>query len=384
MPGWAARARASGVDREPGHTTAWATPPRTHSSTRVAAKAAWTSARPGDRACRRYAHRRSPMPTTRPPLDPTGRPGRPVTARRDQRARTAAGAGPRLHPDRPGVGRDGRRPGHRPPGGARSTCPATAARRGWPPTLPTGPACSATPAGRAAYLGYSMGARFCLHLALARPDLVERLVLISGTAGIEDADERRPRRALRRGAGRRARPAAGGRRPTTGRADLRAPVAGRPDVRRHRRRGQRVGRAAAQHRTGAGLEPAPGRHRHPGAAVGPARRAWPCRCWSSPAETTRSSPPSADGWPRPSGPTPPTVVAGAGHAPTCNSPTRWPRLVRAHLGRPTGPAADRPTSESGRPGSTATAPPASSTPKASCSRPVAGQHRQQGPPSASP
>jgi 2-succinyl-6-hydroxy-2,4-cyclohexadiene-1-carboxylate synthase len=44
--------------------------------------------------------------------------------------------------------------------------------------------------GRAAYLGYSMGARFCLHLALARPDLVESLVLISGTAGIEDADER--------------------------------------------------------------------------------------------------------------------------------------------------------------------------------------------------
>jgi 2-succinyl-6-hydroxy-2,4-cyclohexadiene-1-carboxylate synthase len=44
------------------------------------------------------------------------------------------------------------------------------------------------------YLGYSMGARFCLHLALARPDLVRRLVLVSGTAGIDDADERRARR----------------------------------------------------------------------------------------------------------------------------------------------------------------------------------------------
>jgi 2-succinyl-6-hydroxy-2,4-cyclohexadiene-1-carboxylate synthase len=44
--------------------------------------------------------------------------------------------------------------------------------------------------GRAAYLGYSMGARFCLHLALARPHLVESLILISGTAGIEDPDER--------------------------------------------------------------------------------------------------------------------------------------------------------------------------------------------------
>jgi 2-succinyl-6-hydroxy-2,4-cyclohexadiene-1-carboxylate synthase len=48
--------------------------------------------------------------------------------------------------------------------------------------------------GPGSYLGYSMGARYCLHLALARPDLVERLVLISGTAGIEDPDERRSRR----------------------------------------------------------------------------------------------------------------------------------------------------------------------------------------------
>lgn len=45
------------------------------------------------------------------------------------------------------------------------------------------------------YLGYSMGARVCLHLALARPDLVRRLVLISGTAGIDDSTERAARRA---------------------------------------------------------------------------------------------------------------------------------------------------------------------------------------------
>jgi pimeloyl-ACP methyl ester carboxylesterase len=49
--------------------------------------------------------------------------------------------------------------------------------------------------GEATYLGYSMGARFCLHLALARPDLVKALVLISGTAGIDDVDERTARRA---------------------------------------------------------------------------------------------------------------------------------------------------------------------------------------------
>lgn len=40
--------------------------------------------------------------------------------------------------------------------------------------------------GRAHYLGYSMGARFCLHLALRRPELVTRLVLVGGHPGIVD------------------------------------------------------------------------------------------------------------------------------------------------------------------------------------------------------
>lgn len=48
--------------------------------------------------------------------------------------------------------------------------------------------------GAATYLGYSMGARACLHLALARPELVRGLVLLGGTAGIEDDGERRARR----------------------------------------------------------------------------------------------------------------------------------------------------------------------------------------------
>jgi 2-succinyl-6-hydroxy-2,4-cyclohexadiene-1-carboxylate synthase len=48
--------------------------------------------------------------------------------------------------------------------------------------------------GRANYLGYSMGARFCLHVALACPGAVERLVLVSGTAGIDDPVERLDRR----------------------------------------------------------------------------------------------------------------------------------------------------------------------------------------------
>lgn len=47
--------------------------------------------------------------------------------------------------------------------------------------------------GPATYVGYSMGARLSLHLAVARPDLVTRLVLVSGTAGLETAAERAAR-----------------------------------------------------------------------------------------------------------------------------------------------------------------------------------------------
>jgi 2-succinyl-6-hydroxy-2,4-cyclohexadiene-1-carboxylate synthase len=64
--------------------------------------------------------------------------------------------------------------------------------------LTTGAALLGDAGGVADYLGYSMGARVCLHLALARPDLVRRLVLVSGTAGIDDPDERAARRAADR------------------------------------------------------------------------------------------------------------------------------------------------------------------------------------------
>jgi 2-succinyl-6-hydroxy-2,4-cyclohexadiene-1-carboxylate synthase len=47
--------------------------------------------------------------------------------------------------------------------------------------------------GSGAYLGYSMGARFCLNAALSFPDRVRSLILISGTAGIEDDGLRRDR-----------------------------------------------------------------------------------------------------------------------------------------------------------------------------------------------
>ncbi len=42
--------------------------------------------------------------------------------------------------------------------------------------------------------GYSFGARVALHVALAHPELVGRLVLLSGTRGIRDDVERRDRR----------------------------------------------------------------------------------------------------------------------------------------------------------------------------------------------
>ncbi len=43
-------------------------------------------------------------------------------------------------------------------------------------------------------VGYSMGARLALHAARRYPDLFERLILISGTAGVESANARADRR----------------------------------------------------------------------------------------------------------------------------------------------------------------------------------------------
>jgi 2-succinyl-6-hydroxy-2,4-cyclohexadiene-1-carboxylate synthase len=61
--------------------------------------------------------------------------------------------------------------------------------------LPAGATLLGNAGGRATYIGYSMGGRLALHLAVARPDLVERLVLISSTAGIDGAADRAIRRA---------------------------------------------------------------------------------------------------------------------------------------------------------------------------------------------
>ena len=52
-----------------------------------------------------------------------------------------------------------------------------------------------SPDAPAELFGYSMGARLALAIALRRPERIARLVLESGTAGIEDADERARRKA---------------------------------------------------------------------------------------------------------------------------------------------------------------------------------------------
>lgn len=61
--------------------------------------------------------------------------------------------------------------------------------------LRTGARLIADQGGVATYVGYSMGARFLLHLALANPELVRGLVLLGATGGIDDPVARAERAA---------------------------------------------------------------------------------------------------------------------------------------------------------------------------------------------
>jgi 2-succinyl-6-hydroxy-2,4-cyclohexadiene-1-carboxylate synthase len=64
-----------------------------------------------------------------------------------------------------------------------------------PSTAPTFvDAAAALASGRRPYVGYSQGGRLCLQLALDRPDVVERLVLVSASPGIADDAARAARR----------------------------------------------------------------------------------------------------------------------------------------------------------------------------------------------
>ena len=115
--------------------------------------------------------------------------------------------------------------------------------------------------GPATFIGYSMGARLCLHLALSHPDSVERLVLIGGTAGIAAAEERAERR-----------------RQDERLADRILDVGVESflgewlasDMFAALPRWARLRRATTiEHRRGPGGKPAQRRHRHHGTAVGP-------------------------------------------------------------------------------------------------------------------
>lgn len=53
----------------------------------------------------------------------------------------------------------------------------------------------ASTTGQGTYVGYSMGGRMALHLALAYPHVVDRLALLGANPGITDDDERVARRA---------------------------------------------------------------------------------------------------------------------------------------------------------------------------------------------
>jgi 2-succinyl-6-hydroxy-2,4-cyclohexadiene-1-carboxylate synthase len=82
-----------------------------------------------------------------------------------------------VHPDLPGHG--------------RSTAPPDADL--WAVADELADRLAATTDGPATWIGYSLGGRACLHVALAHPGIVDRLVLIGATAGIDEAGERAAR-----------------------------------------------------------------------------------------------------------------------------------------------------------------------------------------------
>ncbi len=63
------------------------------------------------------------------------------------------------------------------------------------PSFPETATALADAGGPACWVGYSLGGRLALSVALARADLVHTLVLVSATAGIDDDDERAARAA---------------------------------------------------------------------------------------------------------------------------------------------------------------------------------------------
>ena len=332
---------------------------------------------------------RAPMPPCRPPH----RPGHRRRSRRctpGRRRGAASGAGPRLHPDRAGVGLDRRATWPPTTRWWRWTCPATAARPRCASTLVDGAGCCwPEVGGRADYLGLLDGSAVLPPPGPGPPR--------PGRLAGADLGHRRHRRPRRAPARRRSDEALADRLDPTG-AAARRPCPVEAFLRQWMANPMFAGITAEaggleerRRNTGRrpGLEPPAGRDRHPAAAVGPARPDSRCRSWSSPASATRSSPPSDGGWSRPSGRTPPwSVVPGAGHAPHLAATRRGGRLGPASTwtGRadPAEPDADRhgiPSDGQRHPQPQGAD---NSTPKASCSRPVAASTGSRARPSASP
>ena len=179
----AARARASGVDRLPGATTARGRPPRAHSSTRVAQNVAcvWSGRHRPTVAGASVAWRCTPWWRARGPRIVLVH-GFAQTRRAGARLATTWPPTTRWCASTPRPRRPRRR--------------STAGLRRRPPDRRPRP-------GPATYLGYSMGGRLVLHLALAHPELVA-----GHRAGGRHRRHRRPHRAGsppggRRGPGRR-------------------------------------------------------------------------------------------------------------------------------------------------------------------------------------
>ena len=162
------------------------------------------------RRCRRRRgrdHRRTDVRHRRAVVDPR-RPGsrrlRPgvgqVASNVPERLATTSGSGRGWSsstgsPRRPVVGTDGRP--------ARRALPGRRGRRARPRRVRRhrrrlrwrGAELLGAAGGEATYVGYSMGGRLCLHLALARPDLVARLVLITRRPGSRTPTSEPARRA---------------------------------------------------------------------------------------------------------------------------------------------------------------------------------------------
>ena len=284
----------------------------------------WRRRRPGGRHRRCRRHGRSVRSRRAPWPDTDRRPSRrrrraPCTPNAGAAARP--GAGPRLHPDRPGVGRmdDDLAADHQ--RGGRSTCPATAGSARWPPTS----------AGGAALLGAAGGRRPTTSATRWGPGSASTWRSPAPTWSAAWSSSR-GRPASRTTAERAGAPAADealadsstrsdGGPPQDTVAGLRRRWLAEPDVRRPARGGQRVRRAAAQHAAGSGLEPPPGRDRHPGAAVGPAGRAAHAGAGRHREPDDASSPRwAAPGWPGHRPDATHAVVPGAGHAPHLQHP----------------------------------------------------------------